>query len=492
MNRSVGRGSGNKGEAEKRQKTGYHKAEMNGKKDQDRNFGGKRETVAAKTGRDGRRPATAKRKEDAAGGNGSFDKRPESGVWRAEKYEKKKGAGNGKNAAGEKKRMAVFAKRQKSRCRVFGECGGCQLIDMPYEEQLLFKERETAKLLNPYVRLDGIIGMENPEHYRNKVSAAFTHDRQGMPLSGVYREGTHYIVPVEKCFLENGKADEIIASVRSLLPSFKIKTYNEDTGYGLLRHVLVRVGQTSGQIMVVLVLGSPVLPSKNNFVKALLKLHPDITTIVLNINDRKTSMVLGDKEQVIYGKGYIEDTLCGKIYRISSRSFYQVNSIQAERLYHTAVEMAKLTGTETVLDAYCGIGTIGMTAADRAGRVIGVELNRDAVRDAVANAKRNGIGNIEFYQKDAGEFMVQLAEQNVAIDTVFMDPPRAGSDEVFLKSLVTLGPKKVVYVSCNPQTLARDMEYLVKMGYRAVKGVGVDMFPFTLHVEMVTLLVRKP
>lgn len=389
------------------------------------------------------------------------------------------------------KRNGMNKKKQKSRCRVFGECGGCQLIDVPYEEQLLAKEKETAKLLKPYVKLTGIIGMENPEHYRNKVSAAFTHDRQGKPLSGVYKEGTHYIVPVEKCFLENEKADEIIASVRSLLPSFKIKTYDEDSGYGLLRHVLVRVGHASGQIMVVLVLGSPVMPSKNNFVKALLKLHPDITTIVLNINGRKTSAVLGDKEQVIYGRGYIEDTLCGKTYKISSRSFYQVNSIQTEKLYEKTIELAGLTGKENVLDAYCGIGTIGMTAADRAGHVIGVELNKDAVRDAISNAKRNGISNIEFYQKDAGEFMVQLSEQGARIDTVFMDPPRSGSDEVFLKSLVTLGPKKVIYVSCNPETLVRDLEYLVKNGYRAVKAVAVDMFPFTGKCEVCVEICRK-
>ena len=197
----------------------------------------------------------------------------------------------------------------KGRCRAFGECGGCQMLHLPYQEQLTLKEKETAKLLKPYVRLEGIIGMEQPERYRNKVNAAFTHDRQGKPLSGVYKEGTHYIIPIEECVLENEKADAIIASIRSLLPSFKIKTFDEDTGYGLLRHVMVRVAHATGQIMVVLVLGSPILPSKNNFVKALLKLHPDITTIVINVNEKKTSMVLGDNGQVIYGKGYIEDVL---------------------------------------------------------------------------------------------------------------------------------------------------------------------------------------
>ncbi len=382
-------------------------------------------------------------------------------------------------------------KRKNSRCKVSGECGGCKMIDVPYDEQLMQKEKETAALLKPFMKLEGIIGMENPEHYRNKVSAAFTHDRKGKPLSGVYKEGTHYIIPVEECLLENKKADEIIGSIRELLPSFKIKTYDEDTDYGLLRHVMVRVGHTSGQIMVVLVLSSPIMPSKNNFVKALLKLQPEITTIVINTNDRKTSMVLGDKEQVIYGKGYIEDTLNGKIFKISPKSFYQVNSVQTEKLYGKAIEYAGLTGKETVLDAYCGIGTIGIMAADRAKQVIGVELNKDAVKDAVINAKQNQISNIQFYQKDAGEFMTQLAEQETQIDTVFMDPPRAGSDEVFLNSLAMLKPKKIVYISCNPETLARDREYLTKKGYKAEKGVAVDMFPFTNHVETCVLLSHK-
>lgn len=375
-------------------------------------------------------------------------------------------------------------------CRAFGDCGGCQMLHIPYEKQLKRKEKETAKLLRPYVELEGIIGMEHPEHYRNKVNAAFTHDRQGKPLSGVYKEGTHYIIPIKECILENEKADEIIGTIRELLPSFRIKTYDEDTGYGLLRHVMVRTGQATGQIMVVLVLSSPILPSKNNFVKALLKRHPDITTIVINVNERKTSMVLGENGQVIYGKGYIEDVLCGITFRISPKSFYQVNAVQTQKLYRKAIEYAALTGKETVLDAYCGIGTIGMIAAARAGRVIGVELNGDAVKDASANARRNKIKNIEFYQKDAGEFMVQLAEQGERMDTVFMDPPRTGSDEVFLGSLIKLAPEKVVYISCNPETLARDLEYMVKHGYRAVKGVCVDMFPFCGHVETVVLMSR--
>ena len=238
-------------------------------------------------------------------------------------------------------------------------------------------------------------------------------------------------------------------------------------------------------------MGSPILPSKNNFVKALRKLHPEITTIVLNVNDKKTSMVLGEKETVLYGKGYIEDTLCGLTFRISPKSFYQVNPVQTEILYGKAMEYAELTGKERVIDAYCGIGTIGMIAAKQAKEVIGVELNKDAVRDAIRNAKRNGMKNITFYQKDAGEFMVQMAAQGEHADVVLMDPPRAGSDEAFLSSVVKLSPERIVYVSCNPVTLARDLKYLTKHGYQAQVCQPVDMFPWTGHVETVCLLSKK-
>lgn len=376
-------------------------------------------------------------------------------------------------------------------CPAFKKCGGCQLLNISYKKQVKNKQEQLSKLLKPYCRIEPFIGMEQPMHYRHKVNAAFDRDRRGNVISGVYKEGTHIVVPVENCFLENEKADAVIGTVRGLLKSFKIKTYDEDTGYGLLRHVMVRAGYATGQIMVVLVLASPILPSKNNFVKALRKEHPEITTVIINVNDKKTSMVLGDREQVIYGPGYIEDVLCGKTFKISPRSFYQVNPAQTQQLYGKAMEYAELKGKETVLDAYCGTGTIGLIAADKARRVIGVELNKDAVKDAVTNAKRNQVSNIQFYQKDAGEFMVQLSESGDKVDVVFMDPPRSGSDERFLASLIKLGPKKVVYVSCNPETLVRDLKYLTAKGYQVKKGVGVDMFPFTVGIESVALLQKS-
>ncbi|MEY8355870.1 23S rRNA (uracil(1939)-C(5))-methyltransferase RlmD [Lachnospiraceae bacterium 54-53] len=377
-----------------------------------------------------------------------------------------------------------------SKCPVSRKCGGCQLLDMPYEKQLEQKQKQLEKLLKPYCRVSPIIGMKDPNHYRNKVHAVFDHDRKGNPISGVYEANSHRVVPVESCLIEDRKADEIIGTIRGMLKSFKIRTYDEDTGYGLLRHVLIRRGFSTGEIMVVLVTASPVFPSKNNFVKALRDKHPEITTIIQNVNGRGTSMVLGDKEHVLYGKGYIEDILCGCRFRISSKSFYQVNPVQTEILYKKAIKAAGLTGKERVIDAYCGIGAIGIVASKLAKEVIGVELNREAVRDAVENAKINGIKTVRFFCNDAGKFMVNMAESGERADVVFMDPPRSGSTEDFIESVAKMRPERVVYVSCGPETLARDLEYFRKKGYEAKKGWGVDMFPGTGHTETIVLLSR--
>jgi 23S rRNA (uracil1939-C5)-methyltransferase len=372
-------------------------------------------------------------------------------------------------------------------CPYAKKCGGCDYQGMPYEKQLREKQTYVEKNMGEFCKVRPIIGMKKPYHYRNKVHAVFDIEK-GNVISGVYRAGTHEVVNIDDCQIEDGVSAAIIRDIRGLLRSFKIKTYDEDTGYGLLRHVLVRRGFTSGEVMVVLVLGSPILPSKNNFVKALRLLHPEITTVVINVNDKKTSMVLGEKETTIYGKGYIEDTLCGCTFRISPKSFYQVNPVQTEVLYTKAIQYAGLTGKERVVDAYSGIGTIGLIAAGKAKEVISVEQNRDAVRDAITNAKRNDIKNVRFFNADAGAFMVGMAQEDTDVDVVFMDPPRAGSDEAFLSSVVALSPKRVVYVSCNPETLARDVKYLTKHGYRAVECQPVDMFPFTKHVECVIMM----
>lgn len=382
-------------------------------------------------------------------------------------------------------------KNTTTTCPYAKKCGGCQYQGMDYAAQLKKKQKEMNKLLKDFGKPEQIIGMKDPLHYRNKVHAVFGRTRRGEIISGTYETGTHKIVNIDECMIEDEISQSIIRTIRSLIRSFKIKTYDEDTGYGLLRHVLVRRGFTTGQVMVVLVLSSPILPSKNNFVKALRKEHPEITTVVLNVNDKKTSMVLGERDIVLYGKGYIEDTLCGCTFRISPQSFYQINPVQTERLYQTAIDYAELTGKERVIDAYCGIGTIGMVASQKAREVIGVELNRNAVKDARINAKLNQIKNITFYEGDAGKFMVSMAEEGEKADVVFMDPPRSGSDEAFLSSVIKLAPKRIVYVSCGPDTLARDLKYLTGHGYKVKKIQPVDMFGFTQHTETVCLLSNR-
>ena len=358
------------------------------------------------------------------------------------------------------------------------------------EEKLAWNLDRLEQLIKGLCPIEGMFGMENPLHYRNKVHAVFDRDRRGNVISGIYQENSHKVVHVEKCRIEDEKADEIIGTIRGMLKSFKIRTYDEDTGFGLLRHVLVRRAFATGEIMVVLVTASPVFPSKNHFVKALREIHPEITTVVQNINGRGTSMVLGEKEHVLYGKGYIEDLLCGCRFRISSKSFYQVNPVQTEVLYGKAMEFAGLTGKETVVDAYCGIGTIGLIAAKGAGKVIGVELNQDAVRDAIYNSKLNQTKNIRVYCNDAGRFLVGIAQAGEKVDVVIMDPPRSGSTQEFMRAVQQVGAEKVIYISCNPETLARDLRFMRRLGYRAVKGVGVDMFAWTGHCEIACLLTR--
>lgn len=381
--------------------------------------------------------------------------------------------------------------RVTPKCKYFNQCGGCQLQHMSYEGQLEFKQNYAEGLLKKYQKVNKILGMKEPYFYRNKVHSTVVHDKKGNIISGIYEENTHQVISIEKCIIQDEPADKIIASILQIMKTYKMKPYNEDTEQGFLRHILVRTGFTSKEVMVVLVTSSQIFPGKNNFISLLLKKHPEITTVVLNVNDRKTSVVLGDKEKVLYGKGYIEDTLCGCVFQISPKSFYQINPIQTEVLYKKAIDMAKLKENEVILDAYCGIGTISLIASSKVKNVIGVELNKDAVKDAIKNAKRNKITNTYFYNDDAGDFMVNLAKEKKCIGTVFMDPPRSGSDEKFLTSLVELKPKKIVYISCNPITQERDLKYLTKHGYKVEEIQPVDMFPHTFHCESICLLKKS-
>jgi len=379
---------------------------------------------------------------------------------------------------------------KKLPCPNAKKCSGCQLQNLTYPEQLKMKQARLVSLLGKFGHVNNIIGMDEPTHYRNKMQAAFGY-RDGKVISGIYQSASGRIVPTDSCMLENEAADRIVVTIRNMCKGFKIKPYDLRTGKGYLRHVMVRCGFASGEIMVVLVTVKGDFPSKRSFVNELLRRHPEITTVVHNVNPTETALFLGRDSEILYGEGYISDKLCSLDFRISPRSFYQVNPVQTEVLYSVAKKFASLSGEERVIDAYCGTGTIGLTMADAACEVIGVEVNEDAVRDAKENAKLNGITNAKFYAVDAGEFMSALAAKGEKADVVITDPPRAGCSMKFLKSLISLAPKRIVYVSCNPETLARDLRTLTKDGYKVKKIQPVDMFPYTGHVETVVCLSRE-
>ena len=403
--------------------------------------------------------------------------------------------------------------RVEPACSVFDKCGGCQLLHMSEEAQKEFKQGLCEELLGGFGKVRPILTAENPKNYRNKVHAAFARKRMGGApggkgtgayksgkggpagrsriISGIFEEESHRVIEATDCLIQDKRAAEYLRTVRKLMQDTHTEPYNEDTGRGTLRYVFLRTGRKSGEVLMALVTGTTDFPAKLKFAAEIRKKHPEIVTLIHNINPQKNSMVLGKKETVLYGAGYITDMLCGHTFRISVNSFYQVNSEQTEVLYQTAVELAKLTKNDTVIDAYCGIGTITLMAADYAGKVIGVEVNAQAVKDAKDNAKRNNCTNAEFICQDAGAFMREQAKKGTVPQVVIMDPPRAGSDDAFLSSLVTMAPERVVYISCNPETQARDLKKLTAKGYQVEVIQPVDMFPGTKHVETVVLLVKK-
>lgn len=376
-----------------------------------------------------------------------------------------------------------------SPCPYAKKCGGCQLSNLTYEEQLHLKQAKLIRLLGRFGHVDDIIGMDDPAHYRNKIQAAF-RSKSGKVISGVYQSSSRHIIEVESCMLEDRCAAPILQTIRKMCVNFKVKPYDMVSGQGFLRHVLIRKGFSSGEIMVVLVTAKGEFKSARSFCNELIRRHPEITTVVWNMNASSTPLMLGSHSEVLYGNGYITDTLCGLNFRISPRSFYQINPVQTEILYATAKAYANLTGKERVIDAYCGTGTIGLCMAGDAKEVLGVELNKDAIADAMVNARLNGITNATFVCGDAGKFMVDMANCGESVDVVITDPPRAGCSREFLQSLLRLAPKRVVYVSCNPETLSRDLYTLTKGGYKVGKIQPVDLFPYTSHVETVVSLTR--
>ncbi|MCR5348598.1 MAG: 23S rRNA (uracil(1939)-C(5))-methyltransferase RlmD [Bacilli bacterium] len=388
----------------------------------------------------------------------------------------------------------VSKDRVQPRCKICSACGGCAFQQLSYPAQLEYKRKKVQEQFRKIAKMDveplPCLGMEDPYFYRNKIQMPFGKDNRGNLYCGFYKEGTHVIVPVDTCFIEDQRAKKILDAIKRLGKSFHIEPYMEDEGRGFLRHVLIRTSKHKPEVMVALVTYKDAFPSRSNFVKALVRECPEITTVIQNVNSRKTNVILGSFERTLYGPGYIEDLLCGICFRISSKSFYQVNPVMTEVLYQKAIEAAKLTGEETVFDAYSGIGTIGMVASKHCKDVIAVEIVPEAVADARRSAKANGVNNVSFYCDDASSFMVRMAEKKQHVDVVFLDPPRKGSDQRCLDAICKLNPLRIVYVSCDPSTLARDCAYLNKK-YRLESLQPVDMFPHTMHVETVAMLTLR-
>lgn len=402
---------------------------------------------------------------------------------------------------------------QMQTCPYAGFCGGCSLIGQEYAAQLAQKQKRMEKLF-PGVSIEPVIGMNYPYRYRHKVQAAFGRDRDGRIICGTYEEGSHRIVPIDDCLIQNKKANEILRFIRESLPGFHIEPFDEDRGTGHLRHVLVRISESTGRAMVVLVASSSVLPSRRRLAEALMQKFPYVETVVQSVNSRHTSMVLGDREKeiVLAGPGYLTDRILGCSFRISPTSFCQVNPLQMKKLYRRAMEYAfdrnnpeknAVKGSPTdparpirILDAYCGTGTIGLIAADtlrKAGctaQVTGVERNPAAVSDAKKNAAAGKFQNVTFICRDAGEYMKFLSASGRRPDVLFLDPPRAGSSKAFLQAVLTLAPDRIVYISCEPDTLARDVKILGAGGYTVNRLCPVDMFPQTEKIECAVLLSR--
>ena len=390
-----------------------------------------------------------------------------------------------------KKLYKLSEHRIQPKCKICTSCGGCQYQQIDYQTQLQYKTKRVEEALK---RIGGIntpvlpcIGMDNPYYYRNKIQMPFGKDRKGNVVYGFYRENSHEIIPVKECMIEDKRAASILWDIKELVKEMKIPIYNEDNGKGILRYVLIRTSYHFSELMVVLVTSMMNFPGQRNFVDALIKKHPEITTIVENVNKRHTNVILGQEEKVLYGPGFIKDKILDLTFEISPSSFFQINPVQVEKLYQNALNLIDFKNKPVVLDAYAGVGTIGLIAARNAKQVISVEINKDASRNAKENAKRNNVNNIEFYCDDASKFIANL---DTPLDIVIMDPPRKGSDEVFLSTLINNKVKQIIYVSCNPETLARDLKYL-SSSYQVKYVQPVDMFPMTAHVETVVLLQLK-
>ena len=386
--------------------------------------------------------------------------------------------------------------RRTPECEVYGSCGGCQLMHMDYQEQLRLKERTVQDALKRIggcndFQWDGIIGMENPARYRNKMVFPIGRGKNGEPECGFYAGRSHRIIPLKDCRIGDGICRELIQVVLGYMKRYHVAPYEEEKHRGLVRRLFVRTGYKTGEIMVVLSVNGKTIPHADAFVKGILAVSDRVKSIILNCNEKRTNLVLGDYNITLWGRDTIEDELLGNRYTISPHSFYQVNPAQTQALYRTALDYAGIGNEDTVMDVYCGIGTISLSCARRAKHVTGIEIVSKAIDDARENARNNGIENVSFYCADAAAVVPRLMQEGERPDIVILDPPRKGSDEETLAAIAGANPKRIVYVSCNPATLARDILFLKTHGYVPQRVTAVDMFPETTHVETIVLLQRR-
>lgn len=385
--------------------------------------------------------------------------------------------------------------REESDCNIYKQCGGCNLRHVDYEYTLNMKkeivENCISKELGKKVKIENTVGMGIPYFYRNKLQYPLGIDRDGKPKMGIYTKRTHDIISTNQCYIQNELSQEIANDIYAYIIENKIEVYNEATLKGLVRHIVIKIGVLTNEVMVILVLNNSKLPKEKEFVKYLTEKYPEVKTVVKNMNSKNTNVILGPKDEVIYGDGYIYDNLGEYKFKISPKSFYQTNPVQTEVLYNIAVEYANLTGKENIFDLYCGIGTIGIFASKKAKEVYGIEIVEEAIIDAKENSKINNIKNINFFAGPVEKIFPDIIEkENIEIDVVFLDPPRKGIDTETLETILKIGPKKVVYISCNPATLARDLKTLAQ-NYKIQKVQPVDMFPYTSHIETVSLLTLQ-
>ncbi|MEK4230829.1 23S rRNA (uracil(1939)-C(5))-methyltransferase RlmD [Solibacillus sp. FSL H8-0538] len=382
--------------------------------------------------------------------------------------------------------------RVEAPCVYFSQCGGCQVQHLSYEGQLKWKQNMVANVMKRLGKIDAPVlpvkGMDNPWNYRNKAQIPFAQNEAGEAIAGFYKTKSHNIVDMERCLIQTGEADAIMGQLKDELATLGIRTYNEKSHQGMLRHVVVRKGRATNEVMVVLVTKSRKFPQAQAAVEKIRELVPNVTSIVQNVNGDKTNVIFGNETVTLWGKDAIEDTIGNVRFEISARSFYQVNPEQTEVLYKQALDYAQLTGTETVIDAYCGIGSISLFLAQQAKLVMGVEIVPQAIEDAKRNAELNGFTNTYFEAGPAEEVIPRWYAEGKEADVLVVDPPRKGCDEALLNTIIEQKPKRVVYVSCNPGTLARDLRILEDGGYKTQEVQPVDMFPHTTHCEAVAWL----